>query len=227
MKMKREHVEITSLKFLIHNVLELITTKPKDYHFEPGQATDLALDKERWKDEKRPFTFTNLPSENHLQFNIKVYPSHDGVTEQLGKLKAGDEISIGEAYGAITYKGEGTFLAGGAGITPFIAILKSLDKENKLDNNSLLFANKTEKDIFLKDMFESLLGQRYLNILSEEKTNDHLYGHIDKAFIKNNIGDLSQNFYVCGPPKMIESITENLKEMGVDSERIITEDFDD
>lgn len=225
--MNREKVEIKAIDYINHNVLKIVTNKPKNYSFEPGQATDLAINNDDWKDKKRPFTFTSLPTDDELQFTIKVYPSHNGVTEQLASLNAGDTLTIGEAYGAIKYKGKGMFLAGGAGVTPFIAILKSLDKNNELDGNLLLFANKTEKDIFLKDSFQSFLGSDNLNILSEEKSAKHLHGHIDTALLKNTITDFSQYFYVCGPPKMIETLTENLKGLGVNDKYIVIEDFED
>jgi ferredoxin-NADP reductase len=41
-------------------------------------------------------------------------------------------------FGAIEYKGEGVFIAGGAGVTPFIAILRQLQAENKIANNKLI-----------------------------------------------------------------------------------------
>jgi ferredoxin-NADP reductase len=50
--------------------------------------------------------------------------------------------------GAIEYKGEGVFIAGGAGVTPFIAILRQLQAENKTTTN--YFTNKTANDIILK-----------------------------------------------------------------------------
>ena len=76
--------------------------------------------------EKRPFTFTSLPGDDHLEFTIKCYTDHDGVTNQLGQLKAGDELLLHDIWGAIHYTNEGTFIAGGAGITPFIAIFRQL-----------------------------------------------------------------------------------------------------
>jgi predicted ferric reductase len=85
---------------------------------------------------KRPFTFTSLNDNDYLEFIIKIYDSNDGVTE-LGKLKQGDELLIHDVWGAIEYKGEGVFIAGGAGVTPFIAILRQLQAENKIANNKL------------------------------------------------------------------------------------------
>jgi predicted ferric reductase len=44
--------------------------------------------------------------------------------KRIRKLKHGDELIIRDVWGAIEYKGEGVFIAGGAGVTPFIAILR-------------------------------------------------------------------------------------------------------
>ena len=84
----------------------------------------------------------------YLEFTIKTYNDHNGVTNELPKLKAGDELIIREVWGAIAYKGEGYFIAGGAGITPFISILRQLKKENQLNNNKLFFQIKLQKILF-------------------------------------------------------------------------------
>ena len=115
-----------------HNVRRIRLEKPDDYNFTPGQATEVAIDKEGWRDEKRPFTFTSLNSDPWLEFVIKVYPDHDGVTEQIGQLQKGDSLIIEDLWGAIEYKGEGTFIAGGAGVTPFIAIFRDLARKGEL-----------------------------------------------------------------------------------------------
>src|SRR6056297_216136 len=224
--MERKTVKIKSIQYLNHDVIEIVTEKPTEYTFTPGQATDVAIPKGEWKEEKRPFTFTSLPSDDHLQFTIKTYPSHDGVTEQLAQLKPGDELSVGDVYGAIQFKGNGMFISGGAGNTPFISILKSLDKRGALDGNSLLFGNKTKKDIFLKETLKALLGKNYLNILSREKTQEYPHGHIDKDFLKDLVIDVSKYYYVCGPPKMTVSVIENLRDLGVQKENIVAENFD-
>jgi ferredoxin-NADP reductase len=88
--------------------------------------------------EKRPFTFTSLNDNDYLEFIIKIYDSNDGVTRELGKLKQGDELLIHDVWGAIEYKGE-EIIAGGAGVTPFIAILRQLQAENKIANNKLFY----------------------------------------------------------------------------------------
>lgn len=218
-------ITIQEIGFITHNVLQIQTDRPAGYSFDPGQACELAIDQPKWKEEKRPFTFTGLPDDGYLQFTIKVYPDHDGVTDQLQTLEQGDTLLISDAWGAIAYKGPGVFLAGGAGVTPFIAILKDLAGKGKLDGNKLIFGNKREKDIILKSDFEKWLGKNFINILSEERNSNHTHGVIDKQYIKDQVADLDKKFYVCGPPPMMDSVVNSLKELNVSKENIITEDF--
>ena len=100
--------------------------------------------------EKRPFTFTCLPNDDYLEFTIKTYPSHKGVTNELLQLKQEDELILHDVFGAIAYKGEGVFIAGGAGVTPFISIFRFLRSKNEIGGNKLIFANKRKADIILK-----------------------------------------------------------------------------
>ena len=60
-----------------------------------------------------------------MEFTIKGYPDHHGVTEKLHQLAIGNELIIDDPWGAIKYKNEGYFIAGGAEITPFITILRA------------------------------------------------------------------------------------------------------
>ena len=91
-----------------------------------GKLDDLSFYKEGWKDNKHPFTFTGLPIDDYLEFTIKTYPKHKGVTNELLHLKINDELILHDVFGAINYKGEGVFIAGGAGVTPFISIFRYL-----------------------------------------------------------------------------------------------------
>jgi hypothetical protein len=131
-------------------VKRFIVQKPKGYKFSSGQATEVSINSPALQNEKRPFTFTSLNDSEHLEFTIKIYDSHNGVTKELGRLEQGDELIIRDAWGAIEYKGEGVFTAGGAGVTPFIAVFRQLQVENKIANNKLIFTNKSESDIILK-----------------------------------------------------------------------------
>jgi ferredoxin-NADP reductase len=159
--MGKNIVRINSIYGINHDVLRVVTERPHDYNFTPGQATDVSLNMEGWKEEKRPFTFTSLPDDDYLEFYIKTYPDRKGVTNELQKLNKGDELILHNVFGAITYKNEGVFIAGGAGITPFISILRYLNSKNKLGENKLIFANKP-KNVIKFSFFQIINCQSYL-----------------------------------------------------------------
>ena len=223
--MAQHIVKITAIEPVTYNVKRFIVERPANYEFIPGQATDVCINTPEWKTELRPFTFTGLNTWDHLEFTIKIYPDHHGVTDQLGKLKKGDELILHDVFGAIHYQGEGTFIAGGAGITPFIAIFRQLDKENKPGNNKLIFSNRTSKDIILKDELTELFGNNFVNTLTREKTSLYDNNRIDRKYLLQNISDFSQFFYICGPDEMVEDIQHLLTALGADDKKIITEQF--
>jgi len=219
-------VNILNTEKVTHDVVQLTVEKPDGYEFEAGQATEVSIDKDKWRDEKRPFTFTSLNEDEHLEFVIKIYPDHDGVTEQIGKLKKGDSLLIDDPWGTIQYDGEGVFLAGGAGVTPFIAIFRDLHKKGEVGDNKLIFSNSTDRDIILRDEFEEILGDNFINVITDEPTDDHIFldGYIDKEFLDSKISDFDQAFYVCGPGPFNDSMMEYLKELGADPEGLIFEE---
>lgn len=223
--MKTHFVKIKSTEHITHNVLKITTEKPPAFIFSPGQATEVSINKNGWKNELRPFTFTCLPDEGHLEFTIKTYPLRKGVTNQLLSLVENDELILHEVFGTISYKGEGVFIAGGAGVTPFICIFKHLQSKNEIGNNMLIFANKTKGDIILEQEFKKILNKNFINILSKDKIDEYPHGHITKAFLKANVTDFDKKFYVCGPDLMIDAIEKQLYDLGVNEKSIIKEEF--
>ena len=223
--MKNEPVKIKSIAHATPDVLQIVTEKPSGVAFVPGQATEIFIDKKGWQNEGRPFTFTCLPKDDYLEFMIKTYPERKGVTNELLSLKAGDNLIVNDIFGAIEYKGEGTFIAGGAGVTPFIAIFRNLREKNSLGTNKLIFANKKKTDIILKDEFEKMLGKNFINILSKEKNEKYAYGHISEDFIKKNGTALDSYFYLCGPPPMMNAIEKQLENLKVPADKIVKEEF--
>lgn len=216
-------VKVKKVGKITPDVLQIITEKPRNYSFIPGQATEISINKDGWKDQKRPFTFTSLPSDNFLQFTIKTYPAHKGVTNELLMLNDADELILYDVFGAIAYRGEGVFIAGGAGVTPFIAIFRDLQSKNEVGQNKLIFANKTRDDIILAKEFKSLLGNNFINILSDEKTEEYAYGQITKSFLDDNIACVDRQFYLCGPPPMMDVVQSQLSALGIDKKAIIVE----
>lgn len=220
-----ERIKIISLEYLTHDVLKIVAEKPTKISYQPGQAVDISISKQNWEQELRAFSFTSLPDDEYIEFIIKTYPSHNGVTAQLLSLNKGNELLIHDVFGDITYKGEGIFIAGGAGVTPFISILKQLEKEDRIGNNKLIFANKTKADIILEDKFHQLLGYNYINILSDENIANYEYGFISADLIKKHTEEHSQYFYLCGPEPMMQAVEKHLSSLGIEQSFIVRESF--
>lgn len=221
--MEEHAVKIISTEPVTHNVRRFKVAKPPGYQFVPGQATEVAVNKPDWKNERRPFTFTSLNEWDHLEFTIKIYTDHDGVTNQLGQMQPGEELLLHDVWGAIHYKNEGIFIAGGAGVTPFIAIFRQLQKEKKLGNNKLIFSNKTERDIILRDEFSKMLGNNFINTLTQEEVPGLDHHRLDEEYLSQKISNFNQQFYICGPDAMIKDVQTILQKKGATNEFITVE----
>lgn len=221
--MEKHIVKVLKTHLVTHNVKQFDIEKPAGYTFIPGQATDVSINKPGLEDDLHPFTFTSLNDWDHLQFTIKMYIDHDGMTNKLQDVNAGDELIIHDVWGAINYKGTGLFIAGGAGVTPFIAILRQLHKDGQLKGCKLLFANKRSDDIILRKEFEGMLGDNFINILDESDDRNIMEGHIDKRLLAIYATSAIKYFYVCGPDKFTETMVKYLEELGKNKEQIILE----
>jgi len=134
-------------------------------------------------------------------------------------------LILHDVFGAITYKGEGVFIAGGAGVTPFICIFRYLQSKNEIGKNKLIFANKTKGDIILANEFRKILGKNFINILSDEKADGYAHGQITEGFLKTHINESTKNVYICGPPPMMDAIEKQLINLKIDKKQIIKESF--
>jgi ferredoxin-NADP reductase len=216
-------VSIIDIFQVTHDVKCFRIEKPAGYQFLPGNATDLSINKPGLEEEIRPFTFTALGSEPYLEFTIKRYADHHGVTDRLHQLQRGDELIIRDSWGAIEYKGPGYFIAGGAGITPFIAILRDLYRKNQTTGNKLFFSNKTSSDIIYKNELVEILGKQAVFILTRDKKKGYETGRMDANFIRNHIADFKKHFYICGPDPMVSELVQTIQQLGASTDALVFE----
>ncbi len=216
-------VAIRDIAPITHDTVRVTTEKPEGFSFRPGQATEVAINAEGYRTLKQPFSITSTPDDPYLEFIIKIYPEHDGMTKRLPDLQPGDELIIGSVFGSIAYKGEGVFIAGGSGVTPFVSILRDLSKRKLIAENRLIFANKTKRDVLLKEELGGILGDALINVLSAERVDGLAHGRIDEDFLKAHVNGSRKYYYLCGPPAMLESVESDLRRLGVEESQIVRE----
>lgn len=184
--------KILKIENLTSNVKRFVVER-NSYKFASGQAANISLGI------KRTFTITSLPSDDFLEFMIKCYPEHMGLTVELFKLKEGDKLEISKPFWSQIYNGEGTFVTMGIGIASFISIFRELYKSGRLGKNKLIYTNKTQKDIILEDELKEMFKDNLKLHLTREKKEGYNYGRIK---------DLKGKLYVCGSPKFMADMKQ-------------------
>lgn len=217
--------KIISKKEIARNVIKLRFEKPEDFEYTANQVITLGVS----EDSRGMFSLISRPSENFLEVIIKIYPEHHGVTEKISFLKENDEVVFGNPFGGMKDNEDIFFIAGGTGITPFIAHLRNFENTK----NYCLVSFLTRDDIIEEDFLKTKSFCRIF--LTQEKTDKDIdkpeidaenfskysYGYINKKEIEDILKIKSFNkAYVCGPPKFEEAMIEILKELNVEGLKI-------
>jgi cytochrome-b5 reductase len=216
-------VTLLMSQFVTHDVKRFIVSKPVGFSIVPGQGVELAINRPGMSEQGRPFTPTGLADDRVLEFTIKAYPAHAGVTQALHQLVPGAELLMSEPFGTIRYQGPGVFIAGGAGITPFLAILRELARRGELDGQTLMFSSKMPRDVICERELRHILGDRCLLTCTGAAAPGYEQRRIDRAFLKEKIQDFKQRFYVCGPPPFMEAVNAALADLGASAESLVFE----
>ncbi|WP_172328598.1 FAD-binding oxidoreductase [Mangrovicoccus sp. HB161399] len=216
-------IALEQIEALTGNVYRLRLEKPDGFGFVPGQATDVAIDRDGWREEERPFTFTSQPEDPFLEFTIKSYPDHDGVTAQIPTLQKGEHLRIGGPWGAIRDEGRGVIVAGGAGLTPFIPILRRRIAAGTAGEMTLIQADKDWDSLILREEWHRARDLRTVFVLEEEARAGCERGRVTRELLEKHGVTGSTRVYVCGPPPMEEAVEKALEEIGIDGGRVIHE----
>lgn len=216
-------VNLLLSQFVTHDVKHFIVSKPEGFSCVPGQGVELAIDRPGLADQGRPFTPTGLADDRVLEFTIKAYTDHAGVTQALHQLEPGAALRMSEPFGTISYQGPGVFIAGGAGITPFLAILRDLARRGELGRQTLIFSNKKPADVICEKELRHLLGERCILTCTGEAAPGYRNRRVDRAFLEEAVQDFDQRFYVCGPPPFMDAVNAALTALGARAESLVFE----
>lgn len=219
--MAQHIVKVLAANYITHDVKRFVVEKPVGFQYQSGENVMIALNKTGWESQQRPFTFTSLNEWPYLEFIIKIYNDHDGVTKELGMTNAGEEFILFDVFGSIHYKGPGVFIAGGAGITPFISIFRDLYMNGEIKGNKLILSNKSAEDIIMPFELNNMLGSNFMNVFTRQGVIGFLDRRIDRRMLIRLVGDFSSHFYVCGPKQFVEEIRGDLISLGASADVII------
>lgn len=206
--------------------------RPREFNFTPGQYMFIALKRGGNQLEKH-FTISSSPTELDFIEVTKRLTGHE-FANALAGLRVGDTVTVNAPFGDFVFKEEYNkigMLTGGIGITPLRSIIRYCTDKQLGANIILLYSNRSEDDIPFKAEFEEMANQNknlkvVHTITQPGKEWKGLKGYIDKEMVQKEIPDYMERiFYICGPPKMVETMVSILKEMNIPDEQIEQEYF--
>ena len=176
--------------------------------------------------EWHPFSISSCANvDTSLQLTIKALGDY---TSQLSKLQPGAIAEVEGAYGKFSYTNfanrDQIWIAGGIGITPFLSMIKDLPPDGY--RVYLFYSVKTRDEIIDWDLLYNEMAKKINSLRIVPFIDDEQPGLLNIDIVERACGGIEgRDIYICGPPQMMKSLKQQLKERGVPSTSIHSEEF--
>ncbi len=214
-------------------------SKPSSFRHQAGQSLLLTLVNPPETDGEgngRTFTIASAPHEPELMIATRMRDT--AFKRVLKTAPAGTTVSIDGPNGEMVLHGDAArpavFLAGGIGITPFLAMARRAAKERLPHRLYLFYANRRPEDAaFLPELqkLEQLNpNYRLIAIMAEPEKSAQRWsgetGFIRRELLERHLADItSPMYYFAGPPPMTMAMNKMLEEIGIGEQAMRYEEF--
>jgi predicted ferric reductase len=201
--------------------------------FSPGQFGWIMIDRSPFALTSHPFSFSaSAESDGRAAISIKALGDF---TSTVHRLRPGTRAYIDGPHGAFTpdrHEGPGFMLiGGGVGITPLISMLRTFADRADPRPCVLFYAHRTLEDATFQEEIDQLARRLTLAVVHvvEYPPDDWRgeQGRITEDVLRRHLPYRYERmqYFVCGPPPMLDSVAKTLKSLGVPVARIHTERF--
>jgi Na+-transporting NADH:ubiquinone oxidoreductase subunit F len=197
----------------------------------------------------RAYSMANYPEEEGIiMLNVRIAtPPPNNLSLPCGKmssfiwsLKEGDKVTISGPFGEFFAKeteAEMVFIGGGAGMAPMRShIFDQLRRLNSKRKITFWYGARSKREMFYVEDFDMLAAENdnfeWHVALSDPQPEDNWTGYtgfihnvIYENYLKNHKAPEDCEFYMCGPPMMNKAVINMLKDLGVEDENILLDDF--
>lgn len=197
----------------------------------------------------RAYSMANYPEEHGIiMLNVRIAtppPRNPDVppgimSSYIWSLKPGDKVTISGPFGEFFAKetdAEMVFIGGGAGMAPMRSHifdqLRRLDSKRKI---SFWYGARSVREMFYTEDFDQLAAEHenftWNVALSDPMPEDNWNGYtgfihnvLYENYLKDHPAPEDCEFYMCGPPMMNAAVIKMLKDLGVEDENILLDDF--
>lgn len=207
----------------------------RPFVFQAGQA---ALIGTHGQTERRPYSIASSPddAERHhrLEFLVKV-DSQGSIGPHLSGVERGSRIDFEGPSGAFTL-GNGPaapaylFVGGGTGISPLRAMVRHLIAAGSGARISILYSAKVPEELAFRTELERLarreLIQLHLTVTGEADVRwGGTRGRITAEALRHALPSKEAVCYLCGPRAMVDDVPPLLRQLGVPSSHVRTEEW--
>lgn len=197
----------------------------------------------------RAYSMANYPEEKGIiMLNVRIAtppPNNPDVppgimSSYIWSLKPGDKVTISGPFGEFFAKdtdAEMIFIGGGAGMAPMRShIFDQLKRLNSKRKITFWYGARSLREMFYEDDFNQLQAENenftWHVALSDPQPEDNWTGYTGfihnvllESYLKNHPAPEDCEFYMCGPPMMNAAVIKMLKDLGVEDENIMLDDF--
>ncbi|MEO2268199.1 NADH:ubiquinone reductase (Na(+)-transporting) subunit F [Pseudoalteromonas pernae] len=197
----------------------------------------------------RAYSMANYPEEfGIIMLNVRIAtPPPNNLSLPCGKmssyiwsLKEGDKVTISGPFGEFFAKdtdAEMVFVGGGAGMAPMRShIFDQLKRLNSKRKMSFWYGARSKREMFYVEDFDGLASENdnfvWHVALSDPQPEDNWEGYtgfihnvLYDNYLKDHDAPEDCEFYMCGPPMMNAAVINMLKDLGVEDENILLDDF--
>lgn len=197
----------------------------------------------------RAYSMANYPEEKGIvKFNIRIAtppPGSKGIppglmSSYVFSLKPGDKVTVFGPFGEFFAKdtdAEMVFIGGGAGMAPMRSHIFDQLKRIKTDRKiSFWYGARSLRELFYQDEYDKL-AEEHENFewhvaLSDPLPEDNwdgptgfIHNVLYENYLKDHPAPEDCEYYMCGPPMMNAAVIKMLKDLGVEDENILLDDF--
>ena len=187
--------------------------------FLPGQYVNLQVP---GTDQTRAYSFSSLVKDGAVSFLIRNVPGGLMSGYLTGAAKPGDRVTLTGPLGTFYLRGIQRpllLLAGGTGLAPFTAMLEQIATEGSAHPLHLIYGVTHDADLVEMDRLAAY-AQRIPNFSYAACVASPDSAYPNKGYVTHHITPAHMNdgdvdVYLCGPPPMVEAVSQFIRECGV------------
>ncbi|HSX42586.1 MAG TPA: FAD-dependent oxidoreductase [Candidatus Saccharimonadales bacterium] len=216
-------MRFTHKEELVPSIWQYFFVPERPVDFIPGQYTSFHMTRplDDPRGQSRVFSFTSLPSDEHVSFVAKFVPPLSPYKQALQALQPDDELWVEDAMGDLVLPKLTSvplvFIAGGIGLASYISMLRQLLTDREERQIFLFYAVRNQAEQIFTDVLGAYpLALKHITITPHRLTADEIVGSVPPDTF----------YYLSGSQRFVEGLQADFEQVGIPRERIVFDYFD-